>query len=145
MIYITLIIIFISGQSLFQEDQDPFMITMPYHMIRISFKLVYPYSVFAMAFKCSIKSSAAPLNGKKAAKMDNSRSRSTQQTHCLRMFMIHQFIVCLQKKSHFCFNSNLDTKQDVLLTHGDSVSKIADGFKVVGTSQNVIVGMSFII
>ena len=36
--------------------------------------------------------------------------------------------------------SNLDSKQEVLLTHGDSVSKIADGFQVIGTSQNVIVG-----
>lgn len=49
--------------------------------------------------------------------------------------------------SFMCFTyiysifSNLDTKQDVLLTHGDSVSKVADNFKVVGTSQNVIVGM----
>ncbi|KAH9395030.1 hypothetical protein TYRP_005097 [Tyrophagus putrescentiae] len=38
--------------------------------------------------------------------------------------------------------SNLDPQQEVLLTHGDSVSKVADGFKVVGKSQNVIVAIS---
>ena len=29
----------------------------------------------------------------------------------------------------------------MLLTHGDSLSKVADDFKVIGTSNNIIVGM----
>lgn len=37
----------------------------------------------------------------------------------------------------------LQKEETVLLTHGDSVDKVADGFKVVAQSGNVIAGMYF--
>ena len=36
----------------------------------------------------------------------------------------------------------MGVKQDVLLTHGDSIDKVADGFKVVGTSGNIIAAIA---
>lgn len=33
----------------------------------------------------------------------------------------------------------------MLLTHGDSVDKVADGFKVVAQSGNIIAGIYFIL
>ena len=36
----------------------------------------------------------------------------------------------------------MDTKQDVLLTHGDSISVVAKDFKVIATSNNIIVGIA---
>ncbi|KAH7641460.1 GMP synthase burgundy [Dermatophagoides farinae] len=38
--------------------------------------------------------------------------------------------------------SNLAPKQDVLLTHGDSISVVAKDFKVIATSNNIIVAIS---
>lgn len=38
----------------------------------------------------------------------------------------------------------LQKEEVVLLTHGDSVDKVADGFKVVAQSGNVIAGMDFL-
>ena len=35
--------------------------------------------------------------------------------------------------------SGLDKRQDVLLTHGDSLEKIGDNFKVTGRSSNNVV------
>ena len=49
--------------------------------------------------------------------------------HCLTLFL-HFFIFL-----HF---SNLDSQQKVLQATGVSVSKVADGFEVVGKSENVI-------
>lgn len=37
----------------------------------------------------------------------------------------------------------LQKEEVVLLTHGDSVDKVADGFKVVAQSGNVIAGIYF--
>ncbi|UXI19383.1 H/ACA ribonucleoprotein complex subunit 3 [Sarcoptes scabiei] len=39
----------------------------------------------------------------------------------------------------FC---NLDKQQDVLLTHGDSISRVAKDFKVIATSKNIIVSIA---
>ncbi|XP_068234792.1 GMP synthase [glutamine-hydrolyzing] isoform X2 [Palaemon carinicauda] len=36
----------------------------------------------------------------------------------------------------------MGVKQDVLLTHGDSIDKVADGFKVVGTSGNIVAAIA---
>lgn len=36
----------------------------------------------------------------------------------------------------------MSVKQDVLLTHGDSIDKVADGFKVVATSGNIIAAIA---
>lgn len=36
----------------------------------------------------------------------------------------------------------MGVKQSVLLTHGDSIDKVADGFKVVGTSGNIIAAIA---
>ena len=44
---------------------------------------------------------------------------------------------------NFLHFSNLDRQQKVLLAQDDSVSKVADGFEVVGNSGNVIVGKCF--
>ena len=37
---------------------------------------------------------------------------------------------------------NLDKKQQVLLTHGDCVERVADSFQVIATSGNFIVGIA---
>lgn len=37
----------------------------------------------------------------------------------------------------------LQKEEVVLLTHGDSVDKVADGFKVVAQSGNVVAGTIF--
>lgn len=44
--------------------------------------------------------------------------------------------------SHFllCVLRGLQKEEHVLLTHGDSVDKVADGFKVVAQSGNIIAG-----
>lgn len=39
-----------------------------------------------------------------------------------------------------CFLRGLQKEEHVLLTHGDSVDKVADGFKVVAQSGNIIAG-----
>lgn len=39
-----------------------------------------------------------------------------------------------------CFIRGLQKEELVLLTHGDSVDKVADGFKVVAQSGNIIAG-----
>lgn len=36
----------------------------------------------------------------------------------------------------------MGVKQNVLLTHGDSIDKVADGFKVVATSGNLIAAIA---
>lgn len=38
--------------------------------------------------------------------------------------------------------SGLDKKQEVLLTHGDSLDKLANGFKTIATSGNLIAGIA---
>lgn len=35
---------------------------------------------------------------------------------------------------------NCSNKEEVLLTHGDSVNKVADGFKVIAKSNEIIAG-----
>lgn len=37
----------------------------------------------------------------------------------------------------------LQKEEIVLLTHGDSVDKVADGFKVVARSGNIVAGENF--
>ena len=39
-----------------------------------------------------------------------------------------------------CVARGLQKEELVLLTHGDSVDKVADGFKVVAQSGNIIAG-----
>lgn len=39
----------------------------------------------------------------------------------------------------------LQKEELVLLTHGDSVDKVADGFKVVAQSGNIIAGIDLIL
>lgn len=41
-----------------------------------------------------------------------------------------------------CELRGLQKEEPVLLTHGDSVDKVADGFKVVAQSGNIIAGRS---
>lgn len=40
-----------------------------------------------------------------------------------------------------CVFRGLQKEEVVLLTHGDSVDKVADGFKVVARSGNIVAGM----
>lgn len=40
----------------------------------------------------------------------------------------------------FCVFRGLQKEEIVLLTHGDSVDKVADGFKVVARSGNIVAG-----
>lgn len=53
------------------------------------------------------------------------------------------------RKTHSAFsmffspNRGLEENQDVLLTHGDSINKVADGFRVIGQSGPIIVGKSY--
>ena len=49
------------------------------------------------------------------------------------------------KQSYFIFETifrGLTKKQLVLLTHGDSVEKVADGYKSVGTSGSLITAIA---
>lgn len=36
----------------------------------------------------------------------------------------------------------MGVKQEVLLTHGDSIDKVAEGFKVVATSGNLVAAIA---
>ena len=36
----------------------------------------------------------------------------------------------------------ISKRQDVLLTHGDSIDKVADNFKVIGTSGNLVTAIA---
>lgn len=47
-----------------------------------------------------------------------------------------QFIIQIEQKS--ALFKGLEKEQTVLLTHGDSVDKVADGFKVTATSGNTV-------
>lgn len=40
----------------------------------------------------------------------------------------------------FCMFRGLQKEEIVLLTHGDSVDKVADGFKAVARSGNIVAG-----
>lgn len=52
--------------------------------------------------------------------------------------------MCLIKLFVYCFIfyllRGLQKEEIVLLTHGDSVDKVADGFKVVARSGNIVAG-----
>ena len=52
--------------------------------------------------------------------------------HVLKIFMC-----CVLT---FCVFRGLQKEEIVLLTHGDSVDKVADGFKVVARSGNIVAG-----
>lgn len=43
----------------------------------------------------------------------------------------------------FCVFRGLEKEEIVLLTHGDSVDKVADGFKVVARSGNIVAGENY--
>jgi len=47
--------------------------------------------------------------------------------------------------SFYSLFRGLQKEELVLLTHGDSVDKVADGFKVVAQSGNIIAGIYFIL
>jgi GMP synthase (glutamine-hydrolysing) len=49
-----------------------------------------------------------------------------------------QFAIKLENSSPLF--KGLQPEEDVLLTHGDSVNKVADGFRVIATSNTVIAG-----
>lgn len=51
------------------------------------------------------------------------------------MFLIKIFVCFI-----FCMFRGLQKEEVVLLTHGDSVDKVADGFKVVARSGNIVAG-----
>ena len=46
----------------------------------------------------------------------------------------------LDKKSNLF--KGLANRQEVMLTHGDSICKVADNFKVVGTSGNLVTAIA---
>lgn len=50
--------------------------------------------------------------------------------------------VYLRASACVCVCRGLQKEEMVLLTHGDSVDKVADGFKVVAQSGNIIAGTS---
>lgn len=39
-----------------------------------------------------------------------------------------------------CVSRGLQKEEPVLLTHGDSVDKVAEGFKIVAQSGNIVAG-----
>lgn len=58
---------------------------------------------------------------------------------------LHYFPVKIRSKRFehcvgVCVIRGLQKEELVLLTHGDSVDKVADGFKVVAQSGNIIAG-----
>lgn len=51
-----------------------------------------------------------------------------------------QFTIQIEQKSSLF--KGLDKEQTVLLTHGDSIDKVADGFKITATSGNIIAAIA---
>lgn len=58
------------------------------------------------------------------------------------MVLIEIFVCKFKNLSFFMFRG-LQKEEIVLLTHGDSVDKVADGFKVVARSGNIVAGKSY--
>lgn len=56
------------------------------------------------------------------------------------MCLHFQIFFCTLNGLNFAFRG-LQKEEVVLLTHGDSVDKVADGFKVVARSGNIVAGM----
>lgn len=56
------------------------------------------------------------------------------------MFFFFLYLFCFLKVLT-CVFRGLQKEEVVLLTHGDSVDKVADGFKVVARSGNIVAGM----
>ena len=44
-----------------------------------------------------------------------------------------------------CSNRGLQPEQEVLLTHGDSIDRVASNFKVIGKSGDIIAGMNVVV
>lgn len=126
----------------------------------------------AQVCKCSIKNSTAPFtaksNGKTASlrfkslitrhsssrctankKKINKKSRKRRNVASRqRDAVLCPFVFILSSNSLGLFdvfspNRGLEENQDVLLTHGDSINKVADGFRVIGQSGPIIVGKSY--
>ncbi|ERE88493.1 GMP synthase [glutamine-hydrolyzing]-like protein [Cricetulus griseus] len=53
-----------------------------------------------------------------------------------------EIFVCTFKNLSFYMFRGLQKEEIVLLTHGDSVDKVADGFKVVARSGNIVAGIA---
>ena len=45
----------------------------------------------------------------------------------------------------FCSNRGLQPEQEVLLTHGDSIDRVASSFKVIAKSGDIIAGMYVVV
>lgn len=54
-------------------------------------------------------------------------------------------VLFLLDSSFYSVFRGLQKEELVLLTHGDSVDKVAEGFKVVAQSGNIIAGIYFIL
>lgn len=39
--------------------------------------------------------------------------------------------------------NGLNAQEEALLTHGDSINKVADGFRTIATSEDIIAGISY--
>lgn len=73
--------------------------------------------------------------------MDNLQLKLSKPILYLGIFKFN-FISMFQLFFFSSFGSNLDSEQDVLLTHGDSISNLAKDFNVIATSNNIIVGIA---
>ena len=75
-----------------------------------------------------------------ALRTDAQRSQDLSQCNITFYTRKLHFLQCVLTTNVFSlFCRSLEKKQDVLLTHGDCVSKVADGFKAVGqTGTNIV-------
>jgi len=113
------------------------------HMIQKSSKSVCQFLGSAMVCKCSTKNSAELFTERTLEKTDSSISILIPILHCFGSFRNSSDS---RMRGFHCFllmSRTLDSNQEVLLTHGDSINQVADSFKTVGTSGNFIVGKFF--
>ena len=73
---------------------------------------------------------------KKAALIESKFRENLGFVFCTIYFFQFQIDVEVDDKSPLF--KTLDKKQQVLLTHGDSIDKVADNYKVVATSKSGI-------
>lgn len=64
---------------------------------------------------------------------------ATSTLRCMALFKSGHLIIIDSRLQSL--SRGLQKEELVLLTHGDSVDKVADGFKVVAQSGNIIAGI----
>ena len=63
------------------------------------------------------------------------------QPSCFVLLLLYKLRASIWFKNNFC--RGMCPSQDVLLTHGDSVEKVAEDFRVIARSGDIIAGELF--